>query len=349
MRVGDLEIVPEDLVEPDLERGNPGPLALALLQRGDVLLSAVPEVAALVELRVVAPADDATIRERHRRPRLERGGQFLGQVGEEVESLLDLDQCRAPLAAREPAEPFEHVRQPEERIPERAQIARGRAAGRGPAGEPLHVAHAFERLAEPGPPPRILHQRLHRVEPLVDPGGIAKRREQPGTEHSRAHRRHGRVDRLEQGDAAGSGAKRLDQLEIPAGHLVEPQMIRGAAHGRSAQVLEPAGLQLGEIAKQGTGGADRGIVVGHEAQPVERREIEAPGQLLPREHGIELPALARGAHHAVLECEGHIGRHRDLGGRQAAERLGEGIGGEGLEQEFAGGEIGGGDANNVRG
>ena len=52
--VGHLQVIPEDLVVAHLERRDAGAFPLPLLQRGDVLLPAVAEVAALVEFRVVA-------------------------------------------------------------------------------------------------------------------------------------------------------------------------------------------------------------------------------------------------------------------------------------------------------
>ena len=93
--------------------------------------------------------------------------------------------------------------------------------------------------------------------------------------------------------------QRLDQLEVAAGHLVEPEMGATAPHSGARQVRHAAGLEFGEIAQQCAGGAERRVVVLANAQSVERCECEASGQLLPRQRGVELPALARGAERAV--------------------------------------------------
>ena len=79
--VGDLQVVPEDLVEAHLERRDAGAVALALLQGGDVLLAAVAEVAQLVELGVVAGADHVAVGEDGGGSLGEAGGELLAQVG----------------------------------------------------------------------------------------------------------------------------------------------------------------------------------------------------------------------------------------------------------------------------
>jgi hypothetical protein len=61
MRIGDLQEIPEDLVVSDLERGNPGALALPLLQRCDVLFPPVPQLAEFIETRVESRADHVAI------------------------------------------------------------------------------------------------------------------------------------------------------------------------------------------------------------------------------------------------------------------------------------------------
>src|SRR5204862_502934 len=70
----DLDVVPEHLVEPDLERADAGALALARLQAGDVGLAAVPGVSPLVEAAVLAaPARSGSSSSRLRRVISSRG------------------------------------------------------------------------------------------------------------------------------------------------------------------------------------------------------------------------------------------------------------------------------------
>ena len=56
-------------------------VALALLQGGDVLLSAVAQIPQLVELGIVARANDATVGRQGGRPVGERIAQRLGEIG----------------------------------------------------------------------------------------------------------------------------------------------------------------------------------------------------------------------------------------------------------------------------
>ena len=77
VRVGDLDVVAEDLVEADLERGDARPLALLGLIAGDPLLAAVGQFAEGVQRRVVAVADEAAVaagQAGSRRPARHRAG-----------------------------------------------------------------------------------------------------------------------------------------------------------------------------------------------------------------------------------------------------------------------------------
>ena len=274
-----------------------------------------------------------------RGPVLERRQQELAQIGQQVHAGLGLGEERAPLAAAQASQPLEHVGEPEERIAERGEFPRGGASGRRAAGQALDVADALEGLAQAGAAAGVVHQHIDGVEALVDARRIGQRAQEPGAQQPRAHRRDGRVDRLEQGDAARAGAERLDELEVAAGHLVEPEVPVGAAHRGAGEVLEAAGLQLGEVAEQGAGGADGGVVGGAESEAVERGQVEAARQFLARQRGVELPALAGGAHHAVLEGQFRIGRRGHFRRRQAAERFGERLVRHRFEHELAGGQI----------
>src|SRR5207244_11060428 len=161
-----------------LERRDPGPLALPLLQRGDVLPAAVAERAQLVELGIVALADHAAVAQRRGRTLLQTPGQFAGQVGEKIELVYRVGQGGGATAARqarrrERAQRLRHVRQPEERVAERAQLSRRGTARRGPPGQALDVAHAVQRLPQPRAAAALADRHLGGDEPVVDPTGTA--------------------------------------------------------------------------------------------------------------------------------------------------------------------------------
>ena len=61
MRVGDFEVVAEDLVEADLQVGDARPLGFFGLVAGDPLLAAAGQLAKRVEFGVEAVADEAAV------------------------------------------------------------------------------------------------------------------------------------------------------------------------------------------------------------------------------------------------------------------------------------------------
>src|SRR5206468_9461401 len=135
----DLDVVPEHLVEADLERGDPGALALARLQPGDVRLAAVARVAQLVERAIVAGPDRVAVPELRRGAVDERAGQLLPQIGEQVEPGRRLEQHRA-LAPLEAVEGRVAVREALNRIAQGAELAGGGAPQGGAARQTLEVA-----------------------------------------------------------------------------------------------------------------------------------------------------------------------------------------------------------------
>ena len=98
-------------------------------------------------------------------------------------------------------------------------------------------------------------------------------------------------------------------------------------------------LQLDHIAEQCTGCTHCRRVVGGEAEAIERSEVEPAGEFFGGEAGIELPALARRAQDPLFERDVALLRHNHFGGCEPAERLGEPVGGDGLEQKLSGRKI----------
>jgi hypothetical protein len=56
-------------------------------------------------------------------------------------------------------------------------------------------------------------------------------------------------------------------------------------------MVQASGLELSQISEQGARGSHRGIIVGANAEAVERGQVEAPGELLVSEGSVELPRL----------------------------------------------------------
>ncbi len=159
-------------------------------------------------------------------------------------------------------------------------------------------------------------------------------------EEPRPHRCHGAVERLDECDALGAGAERLDQLEIASGHLIDPAEFVTAPHHGTPEVRQPRWLQLADVAKQRAGGADRRGIGRFEAETVERGQFESAGQLLAGKVGVEFPPVTPGAKDLGIGgwFRGVVGED-DLGGTEPADRLGERLGAGAFEHELAGGKV----------
>ena len=71
-------------------------------------------------------------------------------------------------------------------------------------------------------------------------------------------------------------------------------MVAAPAHRGPRQVRQSAGLELAHVAEQRARGRHGRRIVGTDAQSIERREVEPPGEIVARKHGIELPSAAPG-------------------------------------------------------
>ena len=252
--VGDLDVVAEDFVVAHLERRDPGPFPLPLLDRRDVLLAAVAKPAGLVQHGVVLRPDHPALRQGRRGPFGQRGLQLRGQVFQEVELVAQLGQGVIRRRFEGGENPLQ-LGQPEEGVAEDPELPRSRPVGGGPAGQPLQVADPVENFAGLGPGQGLADGQLDRVEAAPNLGHVTERGEEPVAQQPGAERSDGAVQHFQQGDAAGSGAERLHQLQVAPGHLVQPEIALGAAHRRPPEVGQAAGLELGEVAEDAAGGA----------------------------------------------------------------------------------------------
>ena len=292
---------------------------------------AVAERAELVQLGVVAVADDAAVGQRGRRPILEarRSARRARSASRSSSSTASASSAaRRPSGRANPASALSASATSGSRRNESrsAPSSRGVARpGRGPAGQTLEIAHAVERLAQPGATAAVAHRHLHRVEPGVDRRRIAERREQPLAQQPPAHRRDGGVDGLEQGAAPGAGAERLDQLEVPAGHLVEPEEGVAPADRRAGEVGQPGRLELGEVAEQRAAAPRAAASSGPTPRPSSEARAKRRASSSRARSGSNSQRLAHGeaGHAAAGSGGGVVGGHHDLGGAEADERLGE--------------------------
>src|SRR5439155_1010833 len=172
-------------IEADAQRRDPGPGTLTLLEPGDPV-SRLARVSHDRRQRVIpALADDPAVVQRQRglvdERRLEERAQGL-EVGEVRHRGGDQRRLDPPAGLPDPAERLEAR-------PEADEVARVGLAERGPAREPLEVAHRAQEGAKPGAPGGLVYQRGDRDLSRGDSRGIEKRPEQPLAQEPGAHRR----------------------------------------------------------------------------------------------------------------------------------------------------------------
>ena len=167
LRARDLEIVPEHLVEPDLQRVDAGALALPHLHAGDEVDGAVAHPAQFVEFGGEAGPDHAPVLE--------------GVGGLGVDGFLDAGrhvpqriEAGPKLGETARLQRLESRRQPGQRVEREAEaeeFPRGRPAGGDAGGEPLQIADRAERASEALTLLRPLDEFLHGVEADRDLAG----------------------------------------------------------------------------------------------------------------------------------------------------------------------------------
>ena len=165
VRLADLDVVAEDAVEADLERGDAGAGALALLDGRDRLAPAAARAPQLVELRVDAVLHEAALAQERRRVGHERALD----LGGEVERRVELLQAAAHERRQALGERLRGLRQRLQRGAERHQVARAGRAERDPAEQAVDVLDAREGVAQPAAVEGAEGQLLDRVEPVLDP------------------------------------------------------------------------------------------------------------------------------------------------------------------------------------
>ena len=123
-------------------------------------------------------------------------------------------------------------------------------------------------------------------------------------------------------------------------------MVAAPAHRGPRQVRQSAGLELAHVAEQRARGRHARRIVGTDAQSIERREVEPPGEIVARKHGIELPGAAPGKERCdPTRRQGRrvVVGHDDLGGVESRERLLQAVGRHRLEEKLARAEVHGGE------
>ena len=218
VRFRDLDVVAEDGVEADLERGDAGALALARLDLEQDRLRVAGDGAQLVELGVDAVGDDAAVADgcigglgsmRLRRSRRDRPSLAAGaSCRSRAHRTRSERTLRAGCHARSPRS-SSAIKQ---RIGQREALARRGGAQRDARGDALEVGdllqargHLLEDRARAG-------QLVDGVVAVEDRLARFERARQPAAQRARAHRRARRVDDAPERGARAAGVARFEDL-----------------------------------------------------------------------------------------------------------------------------------------
>ena len=214
IRLRDLDVITENVVEADLERRDPGALPLARFDLRDVLAAVLAEVAQFVEFRVVTGADGRAVADVDRR----RVGQ---RRDDRARTLRAPDRAarkyrvrRAESGLRRQPRGFGQLRHLIERFAEREQIARPGAADHDLREQPLDIEHRRKLLAQLRAQDGFAHQIAHRIEARFDFRAIERRPQQPLPQQAAAHAGRGLIENADQAlrrrsEKIGSTSSRL--------------------------------------------------------------------------------------------------------------------------------------------
>ena len=316
--LADLDIVPEDLVEADLERGDAGALALVGLQPGNPVFAAGADLPQAVHVGIVPVADQAAIRQR-RRGIVDQG------LTEQLDQVAHLGQARgAQLLQQAAAQSLDQLAErwrQIEGVGQIDQVAGVGALAADPRDHPFQIAHLSQQLPHLTPRFALFDQVGHRVEPLVDSRRFGQGRDQPLAQQPRAHGGQGVVQDPEQGAFSGPVLLVAEQVQIALGRGVEQHVVGAALAGQPVDVVDGAALVVAQVVHGRAAGADAGFQL-LAVKSFERPDLELFGQALVRGVEFELPVLDAADRNAG---QGALQAVHPLGGRAfAQEEFGRG-------------------------
>src|SRR6266849_6168488 len=177
-----LDVIAENVVKANFERGDVGAFAFALFHGGDDLFAVLAEVAQLVELAFEAVSD----------------------VVELVDFVVEAAEEFAAAGGRRHHETLEHGKL-RERFAQREKLAGRSQAERDAAGDALEIENAAQFFADFAAHDGLLQEMCDASKARFDGIAIEKRAKNPGAQQARAHAGDSDVKRSEQRGGTGAG------------------------------------------------------------------------------------------------------------------------------------------------
>ena len=285
IRLRDFDVVTEDAVVADLQRANPRPCALALLELGDHLFARTADAPEVVDLGVETVADVAAVAD-------ERPGlvdQAAIDVVAHVSEIVELAEQRAD--ERCFARPERHARAGyrRNRLLQSDQVARPGAAERRPGDQALEVLHRFQHLAELAAVGAAERKFFHRIKAVANAIEGHERAQQPRPKQPSRHRRHGAVDFMEQ-RTVPSAFERFHHFEMFQCDRINQEVVGGRFVCDAADVRELGFLRVAQVVEQRPS-RTHCSGMGFEAETLEAVRAELIEQRPPRRFALERPGL----------------------------------------------------------
>ena len=253
VRLRDLDVIPEDVVETYLEGVDTCPLPFFLLQGGNPLPAVPHDRDQVIQLRIIPLPDDPPLADRERRIIHDRAFDQPPEVRHLVDSVTDRPQERGFAPGDGVAEP----RQGLNRRPERGEIpAVGEPHG-DPASETLQIVNGFKNPPERLPEEVTLPDLGNGGQPLPDPERIAKGVVQPPAESPPPERGHRLVEDVKERPSLLPLGDRGKEFEVPFGDLVQDQMGAAFIPGKLVDVVKTVLLRFRHVGKNGAGRSRR--------------------------------------------------------------------------------------------
>ena len=257
MRVAHIDMIAEDIVVLDLERGNAGRLAIALLEGRDQPPAFVTQPAQLVQRGIKATAYKPAVPCQQRRIIGQRRRQLCCQRGRRHHRGVQAVKLDGPVNADIARGGPDHVRSGAKRLCQRQQVARPAMPHRQSRqcaidiGKPLEHGPQIVTQIRPSQIPG------HQIQPAVDQLRVRQRRADPRGEKTATGRRHRHVDRRQQAATGLAGQGAAEFKRAPGGlvdfHIAGPGNSLERAHARHVALLRQV-----DIAEQGAGGRQHG-------------------------------------------------------------------------------------------
>ena len=227
--VANLDIVTENVVVSDSERGNSGALGLALLHLQEVVLAAAGKAAKFVQVLIDTFRDDRALADLGCGIRVEGVDNLFQDF---VAAYQAFHQAVHRLAALADAVLLQGLHLGEAAA-QLQDLPRERLAVGDAAEDAVQVAEFAQFFLHGGQGIRPVHEELHDVVALVEFLSIQDGHGQPAAQHAGAHRRGAAVYRLHQGNALAA-RRGLENFQVPEGERVHPDDLGfvDAAEGR---------------------------------------------------------------------------------------------------------------------